>query len=103
MEYAFDFDTLSRLSDQNPQAYFAERARLIEEFIASAPESRRDDLRRFQAEIDAVRASAGTPGKAVETLMGMMSDHLHVLLGQTQNLAEQARALRAQMAPARAA
>ncbi len=103
MENTFDFDTLSRLSDQNPAGFFAERARLIEEFIASAPESRRDDLRRFQAEIDAVRASAGTPGKAVETLMGMMSDHLHVLLGQTQNLAEQARALRQQMAPARAA
>lgn len=102
MEQKFDFDMLARLSNENPPAYFAERARLIEDFISSAPESRRDELRRFQAEIDAVRASAGTPGKAVETLMGMMSDHLHVLLGQTQNLAEQARALRSQMAVARA-
>lgn len=98
MEDGFDFDTLSRLSQTSPQAFFAERARLIEAFIASAPPARRDDLRRFQAEIDAVRASAGTPAKAVETLMGMMSDHLHVLLGQTVTLAEEARSLRARMA-----
>ncbi len=90
-----DFDTLRKLSDTNPAAFFAERARLIEEFLASVPPERVQMLREFQAEIDGVRASAGTPAKAVEGLMGMLSDHLHALLGHTAQLAEEARQLRA--------
>ena len=90
-----DFDTLRHLSDTDPKAYFSERTRLIEEFIASVPPERAPMLREFQAQIDAVRASAGTPAKAVEGLMGMLSDHLHALLGHTAQLANQAAQLRA--------
>lgn len=90
-----DFDTLRHLSDSDPNAYFSERTRLIEEFIASVPPERVPMLREFQAQIDAVRASAGTPAKAVEGLMGMLSDHLHALLGHTVQLANEAAQLRA--------
>ena len=90
-----DFDTLKQLAETDPQAYFAERARLIEAFFETVPAERRDSLRSFQAQIDAVRASAGAPGKAVENLMGMLSDHLTALLGYTAQMAQEARQLRA--------
>ena len=94
-----DFETLKHLSETEPQAYFAERARLIEAFFESVPTERRDSLRSFQAQIDAVRASAGTPGKAVENLMGMLSDHLGALLGYTAQMAQEAQQLRAVTRP----
>jgi len=92
-----DFDTLRHLSETDPQGYFAERARLIEAFLESVPPARREELRRFQADIDAVRASAGTPAKAVENLMGMLADRLEALLGHTVQLAREA----TNMGPAR--
>ncbi|MBL8381634.1 MAG: DUF3135 domain-containing protein [Burkholderiales bacterium] len=91
-----DFDRLMYLSDHDPAGFFAERSRLIESFLASVPPERRDQLRRFQAEIDAVRASAGTPQNAVSSLMGMLTDHLESLLGHTRQLAVEARTLRAE-------
>lgn len=95
MANAPDFETLKQLSETDPQAYFADRARLIEAFFESVPAERREALRSFQAQIDAVRASAGTPGKAVENLMGMLSDHLGALLGYTAQMAREAQLLRA--------
>ena len=89
-----DFDTLRHLSDTDPAGFFAERTRLIEEYIASVPPERAQMLREFQARIDATRLAAGTPGKAVENLMGMLSDHLHALLGHTVQLAQEARGMR---------
>ena len=89
-----DFDRLRHLAETSPQAYFAERARLIEEFLSSVPPERAHALRDFQAQIDAVRASAGTPAKAADSLMGMLSDHLQALLGNTVNLAAEAAQLR---------
>lgn len=94
-----DFDTLRKLAEENPQAYFAERNRLIEAFFETVPEERRAQLRQFQADIDAVRLSAGTPGNAVETLMGMLSEHMEALLGHTVQLAQEARQLRAVAPP----
>lgn len=88
-----DFDALKQLSETDPQAYFAERARLIEAFFESVPAERREALRSFQAQIDAVRASAGTPAKAVENLMGMLSDYLGALLGYTAQMAQEAQSL----------
>ena len=90
-----DFDTLRRLSESDPAAFFAERARLIEDFFASVPPERAQALRKFQSEIDAVRASAGTPAYAVESLMGMISDHLQALFGYTAHLTVETRRLRA--------
>ena len=89
-----DFDSLRHLAETSPQAYFAERTRLIEEFLCSVPPERARALRDFQAQIDAVRASAGTPAKATDSLMGMLSDHLQALLGNTANLAVEAAQLR---------
>jgi len=95
-----DFDTLRKLAEENPQAYFAERTRLIEAFFETVPEERRAQLRQFQADIDAVRLSAGTPGNAVETLMGMLSEHMEALLGHTVQLAQEARQHRSVAPPA---
>jgi hypothetical protein len=95
-----DFDSLRKLAEENPQGYFAERTRLIEAFFETVPEERRAQLRQFQADIDAVRLSAGTPGNAVETLMGMLSEHMEALLGHTVQLAQEARQLRAVAPPA---
>jgi hypothetical protein len=94
-----DFDTLRNLAEQDPKGYFAERARLIEAFFETVPADRREQLRGFQAEIDALRASAGTPANAVENLMGMLSEHLEALLGHTVQLAQEARQLRAATPP----
>ena len=94
MANAADFETLKQLSETDPQAYFAERARLIDAFFDSVPVERRGPLRSFQAQIDALRASAGTPARAVENLMGMLSDHLDALLGYTAQLAQEAQHLR---------
>jgi len=95
-----DFETLRKLAEENPQGYFAERTRLIEALFESVPEERRAQLRQFQADIDAVRASAGTPGNAVETLMGMLSEHMEALLGHTVQLAQEARQMKAATQPA---
>jgi len=95
-----DFDTLRRLAEEDPQGYFAERTRLIEAFFETVPEERRAQLRQFQADIDAVRASAGTPGNAVETLMGMLTEHMEALLGYTVQLAQEAREMKATARPA---
>ncbi len=90
-EIGFDFDHWRQLSETDPAGFFAERTRAIEAFLASVPDEQRDRLRRFQAEIDGLRASAGTPLKAVAGMMGMLSDHLEAMQGHTRQLLEAAR------------
>ena len=89
-----DFDALRILAERDPKAYFAERARIIEAFFETVPIERQGQLRQFQADLDAVRAAAGTPAKAVDNLMGMLSEHLEALLGHTSQLAHEARDMR---------
>ena len=40
-----DFDSLRHLAETSPQAYFAERTRLIEEFLSGVPPERARALR----------------------------------------------------------
>jgi hypothetical protein len=96
MSYEFDFDHWLKLSQDDPHQFFAERSRAIEAFLDEVPVEKRDDLRRFQGEIDALRASAGTPVNALAGLMGMLSDHLEALHGHTAQLADEARRLKGQ-------
>ena len=96
MSYEFDFDHWLKLSQDDPHGFFAERSRAIEAFLDEVPEDKRDNLRRFQGEIDALRASAGTPVNALAGLMGMLSDHLEALHGHTVQLADEARQLKRQ-------
>lgn len=92
-EIGFDFDHWHQLSETDPAEFFAERSRAIEDFLASVPAEQRDNLRRFQAEIDGLRASAGTPLKAVAGMMGMLADHLEAMQGHTRQLLDAARQL----------
>lgn len=94
MSYEFDFDHWLKLSRDDPHEFFAARTRAIEEFLLEVPEEKRDSLRRFQGEIDALRAQAGTPVNALAGLMGMLSDHLQALHGHTAQLADEAGKLR---------
>lgn len=89
----FDFDHWRQLSEDDPAGFFAERTRAIEDFLASVPDEQRDKLRRFQAEIDGLRASAGTPLKAVAGMMGMLADHLDAMQGHARQLLDAAREL----------
>jgi len=89
----FDFDHWRQLSEDDPAGFFAARTRAIEDFLASVPEEQRDRLRRFQAEIDGLRASAGTPLKAVAGMMGMLADHLDAMQGHARQLLDAAREL----------
>ncbi len=86
----FDFDHWHQLSQTDPARFFAERTRAIEDFLASVPAEQRENLRRFQAEIDGLRASAGTPIKAVAGMMGMLADHLEAMQGHTRQLLDAA-------------
>ena len=94
-----DFDTMAQLSAADPQAFFAERTRLIEEFLSTVPPDRVEQLRQFQQQIDAMRISAGSPQKALAGLMGMLGDHLSALHGHTAQLAAEAQFLRKSVRP----
>lgn len=98
MEQLPDFDTLRLLAEANPAAFFALRERLIESFIASAPE-KATELRALQARIDGLRASAGTPMNALAGLMSMLSDHLEALHVHTSLLGQQLRCAQESMQP----
>ncbi|MDQ8021010.1 MAG: DUF3135 domain-containing protein [Moraxellaceae bacterium] len=82
----FDFDYWSALARRDPAAFFAERAQMIEAFIASVPPQHRDNMRNLQQLIDATRLEAGTPMQAVRKMMGMLGDQLGALQGQLVEL-----------------
>jgi hypothetical protein len=81
----FDFDAWRELAESDPPAFFRERERVIAASIDENPHVR-DRLLAFQAQIDGLRATAGTPDRALAGLMGMMGDHLAALAGQISEL-----------------
>lgn len=88
-EQDFDFDYWSQLSRTDPARFFAERERLIQTFIDSAPAEHRETLMATQRLIDGTRAQAGSPMKAVRQMMGMMADHLEAMRGQLELLRDE--------------
>lgn len=97
----FDFEYWRKLAEEDPAGYFAERRRLIESFIASAPSRLKAELWQLQGLIDGSRAEAGTPVVAVERMMGMLGDYLGALSGQMQSLHEHSCELASLLGPRR--
>ncbi|GAA5158273.1 DUF3135 domain-containing protein [Viridibacterium curvum] len=88
-EAEFDFDYWSQLARRDPATFFAEREKLIQDFIDSAPPEHRETLLATQRLIDGTRAQAGSPLKAVRQMMGMMADHLEAMRGQLEQLRQE--------------
>lgn len=86
--YHFDFDAWCELARTDPPAFFQARERAIAEFIDAHPHVR-DKLLALQAQIDSLRASAGTPANALRGIIGMLDDHLHALSGHLGQLREE--------------
>lgn len=91
---SFDFDHWSDLARRDPPAFFRERERAIAAFIDAHPEAR-GPLTELQARIDALRAQAATPARALRGILGLLEDHLHALEGGQRRLAHEAARLRA--------
>lgn len=81
----FDFDEWMLLARQDPAAYFRRREQVIQNFINAHP-AQSANLRAMQARIDAARAIAGTPDKALRTIMQMLEDRVGALGDQMQLL-----------------
>jgi len=82
----FDFDAWSNLARRSSAAYFRARERAIDRMIASHPPAEADRLREFQAQIDSVRALAGSPIKATRELVGMIEDRLEAMRARVHAL-----------------
>jgi hypothetical protein len=88
-EKAFDFDYWSQLWKRDPEAFEAERARLMERFVASAPEEKRQRLSAIQWRVDMARKQAKTPMAACLRIQQMMWESLlgkHGLLKALESL-----------------
>lgn len=84
----FDFDAWCDLARRDPPAFFRARQRAIAEFIDAHPHVR-EKLLILQAQIDGLRATAGTPALALQGIVGMLDDHLAALSGQLCLLREE--------------
>ena len=71
-----DLDRLTRLAAEDPEAFEAERRRLVEALIESAPDHQRQRLRGLQWRVDTIRERAPTPMAACMKLSGMMWDRI---------------------------
>jgi len=72
----FDFDEWAELAARDPDAFEAQRARALEQFIEQAPSERRQRLRQLQWRIDAERGRASNPLSACLRISRMMWDTL---------------------------
>ncbi|MFN0159893.1 MAG: DUF3135 domain-containing protein [Burkholderiales bacterium] len=98
----FDYDSLCVLARTDPRAFFERRKQLIKDFIRANP-SHETLLRETQTQIDAIRASAGGPLKALRGLSGMMGDHLEALGGHLTQLRSELQGVVKAVPPARSA
>lgn len=89
----FDFDRWRQLAEDDPEAFFRARRLLLEAYIEARPHLA-PQLRELQGQIDALRASAGSPLVAARQIAGLMEDHLEAMSAQIEALREEARRLR---------
>lgn len=72
-EQEFDFDRWRELAVNDPQAFEAERTRLIEQAICAAPERNRERLRKLQWKLDQIRRTSRTPLAAALRMHQLLS------------------------------
>lgn len=73
----FDFDNWAELAKADPEAFESKRKQLIDDFIASAPESLRKRLVGFQWRIDMERERCDNPLQACIRISNMMWDMVY--------------------------
>ncbi len=93
----FDFDAWRDLATSDPEAYFAERRRVIEEFIKTCPIEKQAVLKDLQGRIDASRAMAGSPNQSVREISRMMEDYLLALSERLMALHRETSALQSSL------
>ncbi len=89
VEKAFNFEYWAQLWKQDPEAFEAERARMMEMLIACAPEEKRQRISAIQWRVDMVRKQAKTPMAASLRIQQMMWESLlgeHGLLNALEAL-----------------
>lgn len=84
----FDFESWFRLAKEDPQGFFRERERVIGAFIDEHPAAR-EKLVALQSQVDGLRATAGTPARALNGIASLLSDHLNALSSQLEQLGEE--------------
>ncbi len=77
MQHSFDFDLLSRLAQEDPPAFEAQRRLLFEEAFAQMPAQHQAAARARLAEVQVRMAAA--PGGRLAVAMSAMSDSLAAL------------------------
>lgn len=70
----FDFEAWAELAKRDPEAFETQRKQIIDDFIASAPESLRRRLEGFQWRIDMERERCDNPLQACIRISNMMWD-----------------------------
>ena len=73
------FDEMVKLAKDNPTEFFARRAKIISEFIDSAPERIRAELTDIQSQIDMIRAVEANPLKTSERLLALCGKNLSTI------------------------
>lgn len=96
----FDFEAWAQLAQRDTAGYFQARRRVIDAFIASAPDHAARGLRELQNDIDKLRACAGSPLKAAWQISGLMQDHVDLLGHQLDVLKRETDRLREGIDPA---
>lgn len=86
--HAFDFESWSRLANNDPEGFEARRARAIEEAIRRAPPRAQARLRRLQWKLDQVRRTSTTPMAACIRMNHMMWDRITGPGGLLETLVE---------------
>lgn len=74
---AFDFEAWADLARRDPEAFERQRKQMIDDFIASAPESIRKRLAGFQWRIDMERDRCDNPLQACIRISNMMWDMVY--------------------------
>ncbi len=89
----FDFDYWRDLAQHDVAGFFRAREIAIEAMISRHAPIDAARLRAFQAQIDAVRAQAGSPRQATRELFSMLQDRLEAMHLRMQALQRAANAL----------
>lgn len=88
-EKAFDFDYWMNLAKKNPEVFEAQRAKLIESYIAEVPgEVQRDRLSRLQWRVNKERELASSPMDAAVRIYDMMWESVGKNVEALQDLAD---------------